>query len=239
MKKIIYISFVFMATFAWSQKETCDTEENLVEDLNSITKCTVKQTTNKKNKKTRQISVRVSASKKRFLKRRKKNVASANAGQLNSSGISTVQNSSHINKSLKIKTNVAALKNSLSREELRSAQKFATVDAIPSFPDCKSGSKDQLDCFNEEMIKHIQEYFVYPNKALLNKQEGEVWVRFIIDKEGNVTNIKTLGPKGGKILNDEAIRVVSNLPKFKPAIHEGKPVSVKYGFPINFSLEDN
>ncbi|WP_299680297.1 energy transducer TonB [uncultured Tenacibaculum sp.] len=236
MKKIVYLSFLMVTTLVWSQKETCDTEENLVEDLNSITKCTVKQTTNKKDKKTRQISVRVSASKKRFLKRRKKNAASE-ANTLNSSGISTVQGTNNL-KSLKIKTNIAALKNSLSREELRKAQKFATVDAIPAFPNCNNDG-DQLDCFNTEMIKHIQEYFVYPNEALLNKQEGEVWVRFIIDKNGNVTNIKTLGPKGGKILNDEAVRVVSNLPKFTPATKDGKPVSVKYGFPINFSLEDN
>lgn len=226
-----------MTALLWSQKETCDTEEKLVEDLNSITKCTVKQSTNKKDKNSRQISVRVSASKKRFLKRRKKNVASE-ANQLNSSGISTIHNSSNLNKSLKIKTNVTALKNSLSREELRKAEKFATVDVIPTFPNCKNDG-DRLDCFNTEMIKHIQEYFVYPDEALLNKQEGEVWVRFIIDKNGNVTNIKTLGPKGGKILNDEAVRVVSNLPKFIPATKNGENVSVKYGFPINFSLEDN
>ncbi|SNR15278.1 energy transducer TonB [Tenacibaculum jejuense] len=236
MRKIIYLSFLIATTIAWGQKETCDTDEKLIEDLNSITKCTVKQTKNKKDKKSRQISVRVSASKKRFLKRRKKHAATE-ANQLNSSGVSTIEGSSNL-KSLKIKTNLAALKNSLSREELRAAQKFGTVDAIPAFPNCESNG-DQLECFNSEMIKHIQEYFIYPNEALLNKQEGEVWVRFIIDKNGNVTNIKTLGPKGGKILNDEAVRVVSNLPKFKPATKDGKPVSVKYGFPINFSLEDN
>ncbi len=88
------------------------------------------------------------------------------------------------------------------------------------------------------MMKHIQEYFSYPEKALINKIKGKVWVRFIIDQDGNVTNIKALGPKGGKILNDEAIRVVSNLPKFEPAYKNGKQISVKYGFPINFSLED-
>ncbi len=239
MKKLFYVTLMMVSTLAWAQQdETCDTDEKLVDDLNSITKCTVKQTKNKKDKKSRQISVRVSASKKRFLKRRKKNAATE-ANQLGSSGISAVQNPTNLSKSLKIKTNLAALKNSLSREELRQAQKFATVDAIPAFPSCNSGNKDQLDCFNDEMIKHIQEYFAYPDEALLNKQEGEVWVRFIIDTKGNVTNIKTLGPKGGKILNDEAIRVVSNLPKFTPAMKDGEPVSVKYGFPINFSLEDN
>lgn len=239
MKNILYIAFLVFTVNSFAQKETCKSEENLIEDLNSITKCTVKQSKKKDNKKTRQISVKVSASKKRFLKKRKRQVAS-NTNELNSAGVSEISHNSNISKSLKIKTNIAALTNRLTREEVRSALKFSSVDNIPSFPNCESvnGSDDQLDCFNNQMIEHIQEYFVYPTEAILNKKEGEVWVRFIIDKEGSVSNIKTLVPKGGKVLKDEAIRVVSNLPKFKPATKDGEPISVKYGFPINFSLED-
>lgn len=237
MKKLIYITFLSFATVAFAQKETCESKDNLIQDLNSITKCTVKQSAKTDTKKTRQISVNVSASKQRFMKRRKNSAVASNTENLNGSGISTVDNS-NITNSLKLKTNLSALTNRLTKEQVRSALKFNAVDNLPSFDNC-GNSKDQLDCFNTEMMKHIQEYFVYPHEALLNKQEGEVWVRFIIDNDGNVTNIKALGPKGGKSLKDEAIRVVSNLPKFTPATKDGKPVSVKYGFPINFSLEDN
>ncbi|WP_075343996.1 energy transducer TonB [Tenacibaculum agarivorans] len=239
MKKLLYIVFLSLAANSFAQHQTCETKENTIEDLNSITKCIVKKIDKKDNKKTRQISVSVSASKKRFLKRRKKNAAS-NANDLNGAGISTVDNSTSISKSLKIKTNLSALTNRLTREELRSAQRFNDVDFIPAFPECgNENGNDQFECFNTEMMNHIQKHFEYPNEALLNKLEGKVWVRFIIDKEGYVTNVKALGPKGGKILNDEAIRVVSNLPRFTPAKNAGKEVSVKYGFPINFSLEDN
>ncbi|CAL2065561.1 energy transducer TonB [Tenacibaculum sp. 190524A05c] len=231
MKKLLYILILSFSTIGFAQKETCETKSDVVEDLNSITKCTIKEVDKKNNKKSRQIAVRVSASNKRFLKRRNKEVAS-NATNLSGSGLSSVS------KAAKFKTNLAALTNRLSKEEVRSALKFNTVDNIPAFPDCNSGD-DQFNCFNSEMMNHIQEYFQYPDEALVNKIEGEVWVRFIIDKDGNVTNIKALGPKGGKLLKDEAIRVVSNLPKFKPATNNGEEVSVKYGFPINFSLEDN
>ena len=95
-----------------------------------------------------------------------------------------------------------------------------------------------MNCFNTEMIKHIQKYFRYPSEAVRDQIQGEVWVRFIIDKNGYVRNIKTLGPKNGEILNEEAKRVVTKLSRFKPARREGKRVSVKYGFPINFSLEE-
>ncbi len=237
MKKLVYLLFISLTMNSFSQKQTCDTEKSPVIDLNSITKCTVEQSKKSGNKKTRQISVKISASKTRFLKRRKKQVVS-NANELNGAGISTIKHSSNISNSLKFKTNLKALTNRLTKEEVRSAQKFSSVDNIPVFTNCtneKGG--DQLDCFNNEMMKHIQEYFIYPDKALIDKIEGKVWVRFIIDKNGDVTNIKALGPKGGKILNDEAIRVVSNLPKFEPAYKNGERISVKYGFPINFSLD--
>lgn len=241
MKKIFYVAFIALSisAFGQSSQETCDTPESPVEDLNSITKCTIKPLKKGKDKRSRQISVRVSAPKRRFLKKRKKEAASG-VNNLNSTGVSAVNHSTDISKTLKLKTNLSALSNTLSKEEVRQAEKFSTVDNIPAFPDCKSEQgNDQLDCFNTEMINHIQEHFSYPDQALLDKLQGEVWVRFIIDKDGNVTNIKALGPKGGKILKDEAIRVVSNLPKFNPATKAGKPISVKYGFPINFSLEDN
>lgn len=237
MKKLIFFALVTLSFNAFSQKDTCETPEDTVQDLNSITKCTIKPSKKSKDKRARQISVRVSAPKRRFLKKRKKQVAGAN--DLSSSGLAST-NSTGISKAVALKTNLAALTNTLSKEEVRKADKFSTVNDIPLFPSCK-GEKgdDQLDCFNTEMMKHIQEHFRYPDDALVNKIQGEVWVRFIIDKDGNVTNIKALGPKGAKILNDEAIRVVSNLPKFIPGVKDGETTSVKYGFPINFSLEDN
>ncbi|WP_075343997.1 energy transducer TonB [Tenacibaculum agarivorans] len=240
MRNIIYcIFFTVAATFSsYAQKETCETkEEHTIEDLNSITKCTVKSKDNG-NKKSRQISVRVSASNKRFLKRRKKQ---SSANKLSGAGITSIENTTSINNTSKLKTNMSALTNRLTKEELRSAKRFTDVDNIPAFPDCGATDKsgEQVDCFNTEMMKHIQQYFYYPDEAIVNKLQGDVWVRFIIDKDGLVTNIKALGPKGSKILNDEAIRVVSNLPKFTPAVKDGEVVSVKYGFPINFSLEDN
>lgn len=88
------------------------------------------------------------------------------------------------------------------------------------------------------MVKHINKHFKYPSEAIRNQIQGEVWVRFIIDNNGFVRNIKTLGPDNGEILNEEAKRVVFKLPNFKPAKNNGKTVSVKYGFPINFSLEE-
>lgn len=243
MRKLLLL-LVFITSTIIAQ-ETCESPKESIEDLNSITKCSIKSSKKTKDKKSRQISVRVSASKNRFLKKRiKKKMASTTAGNLSTSGVSNTSHSSDISNSLAIKkekalNNVANLTNTLSLDEVRRANRFSTVDKIPMFAACENGKKSQaLDCFNEEMIKHIQEHFRYPHEAVVNKTQGEVWVRFIIDQDGNVTNIKTLGPKDGKILDQEAIRVVSKLPRFVPGVKDGKRTAVKYGFTITFSLEE-
>ena len=227
-------------------QETCESKEETFEDLNSITKCSFDTSKKIDGKATRQISVKISAPKKRYLKKRtihKKSVVS-NINVLNTSGIYSTTNSSEILNSLDIKkentaiNSILALSNKLSKEEIKKAIKFDEVSTIPLFEKCKNASKNEsLSCFNKEMVKHIEKNFNYPSEAVIKKLEGNVWIRFIIGQDGSVTNIKTLGPKGAKVLDNEAKRVVSKLPKFIPAKNKGKKVSVKYGFPISFSLD--
>ncbi|MFY7670711.1 energy transducer TonB [Tenacibaculum sp. MEBiC06402] len=247
--KIKVLVVVLLASLNLFGQETCDTpKENAVEDLNSIsiTKCSIKPSKKGKSKRSRQITVRVSAS-KRFLKKRqavKKKQAVASSTSLNTSGVSEIETTPSISSSLSLKkksaaTDIAALTNSMSLEEVRKAERFTTVDELPLFTGCKKAKKgDMVDCFNEEMIKHIQKHFRYPAEAVANMVQGEVWVRFIIDSNGDVRNIKTLGPENAEILDEEAKRVVTQLTSFTPAKKDGKPVAVKYGFPINFSLEE-
>lgn len=242
MRKVLSVLLITLSYVVFSQK-TCDKKkEDVLEDLNSIsiTKCTIESSKKAKSKRARRISVRVSAPKRRYLKKRvvAKKDAVSSINNLNTSGVASVESSSEISKTLILRKSVANLTNKLSAEEVRSASKFIAVDEIPTFKSCKSASKeDALDCFNTEMIKHIQEHFSYPSEAVIKKIEGNVWVRFVIDKNGDVTNIKALGPKNGELLKLEAKRVASKLPKFSPALKGGKTVAVKYGFPINFSLE--
>lgn len=234
----LFLLFASLTVFA---QKTCDTpKEDIIEDLNSITKCTIESSKKSKGKRSRKISVRVSAPKRRFLKKRtlEKKSAATSANTLNTSGVANTNHSLEITKTLALRESVANLTNKLSAEEVRKAEKFITVDDLPTFTNCKSAKKDDaLDCFNTEMIKHIQEHFSYPAEAVVKKIEGNIWVRFVIDANGDVTNIKALGPKNGELLKLEAKRVASKLPKFTPAYKNGKAVAVKYGFPINFSLE--
>lgn len=245
-KTLLLVVLVMISVFSTTAQEVCASPEDESIDLNSITKCTIKPSKNSKDKKTRQIIVKVSA-RKRYLKKREpiKKRAASSVGSISSAGVSkidatpSIKNEKIKTKSVSLKNNIESLKEKLSKEEVRKASRFTSVDKIPSFNTCIDAKKeDRMNCFNTEMIKHIQKYFRYPSEAVRDQIQGEVWVRFIIDKNGYVRNIKTLGPKNGEILNEEAKRVVTKLSRFKPARREGERVSVKYGFPINFSLEE-
>ena len=60
----------------------------------------------------------------------------------------------------------------------------------------------------------------------------------IIEKDGNVSNVKVLHGISKKE-DDEMIRVIGKLQKWKPGMHDGKPVRVQYAIPINFQIADD
>lgn len=122
--------------------------------------------------------------------------------------------------------------NMYSQNENSEMMSIQTVEELPIAKNCNSSNKK--DCFNEKMREHIKLNFKYPNKAAQNYIQGKVIVSFVINEEGNVVGIETTG--GHKILQKEAKRIISLLPKFTPAKHKGENVSVTYSVPINFKL---
>lgn len=221
----------------FAQQETCKSSDQSLLDVNSITKCSIEPV--KKTSSNKQIKVKVLA-KKRFLRKRVRHMNNPHTSGLSSVQLPVVElEKKKINPPKTLGQSFKSLSERLSKNEITKAIKLYYVDKIPSFKQCRNVKREEeLDCFNQEMVKHINKHFRYPLEAVRDQIQGEVWVRFIIDKEGYITNVKTLGPDGGEILMDEAQRVVSKLSHFKPGKHQGKFVSVKYGFPINFSIEE-
>jgi len=102
---------------------------------------------------------------------------------------------------------------------------FITVEIMPSFP----GGEDALSRFLQRNIR-------YPHMAQENGIEGRIFVQFIIDPEGKVSEVQTVGAHKGGGLEEEAIRVVKLMPNWKPGRQSGRNVSVRYNLPIGFSL---
>ena len=235
MRNFLFL-FVLSSSLMIAQSNSESKEENF-ESLNSISKSSVETHKSVSDFNSRQIPVKTSTTNARFLQRRNTERKSSFDG-IGSLSISVYASSNTKRKNKASNNNIALLKNSLSDEEIKNTVKFNDATEIPVFKSCKNKKGDKrLSCFNKQMSKHIEKNSNDSLDAFMNKSEVNLWVSFIIDKEGNVNNIKTLGPKGAQVLNNEAVRLASKLPKFIPGKKDGKKVAVKYGFPMSFALD--
>jgi TonB family protein len=100
------------------------------------------------------------------------------------------------------------------------------------------GSDIQMPSFpggEQELLNFLSHNTHYPKDALENGITGRVYISFTIDEDGNVTKTKIL--KGFKELNDEALRVVGSMPKWKSGSYLNKKIKVQYNVPINFNMK--
>jgi len=110
-------------------------------------------------------------------------------------------------------------------EQAEESQVFFIVEDMPEFP----GGELALRKFIANAIK-------YPVIAQENGIQGKVYVNFVVDKDGSITNAK-IARGVDPSLDKEALRVVNSLPKWKPGMQRGKPVKVSYTVPISFVLQ--
>jgi TonB family protein len=98
------------------------------------------------------------------------------------------------------------------------------VEEMPEFP----GGPEALYPYIREILK-------YPEKAIEQGVEGIVYLTFVVEKDGSVSNIKVLRSIGYGC-DEEALRIVRGMPKWKPGKQRGVPVRVQYNLPIRFKL---
>jgi protein TonB len=90
-----------------------------------------------------------------------------------------------------------------------------------------------------QLFRDLAKSMIYPQICLENGFEGKVFVQFVVEKNGKISNIKILRqPEGdlGKALGKEAIRVVKSLKDFTPGTLNGEPKRVVMTIPIVFKL---
>lgn len=92
----------------------------------------------------------------------------------------------------------------------------------------------------DAMMKYLRENLKYPESALNNRDEGTVWVDFVVDKKGKVKDVsakESTWSQPDSTLVSEAVRVVSAMPAWQPGTQGKKPVDVAYTIPITFELD--
>lgn len=102
---------------------------------------------------------------------------------------------------------------------------FTFVEQPPQFP----GGE-------EAMARYLNKNIRYPEEAQKAKMGGTTFVQFIVNADGTIRDVKTVGAKKGYGLEDEAIRVVKAMPKWKPGKQNEHLVAVQFNLPIRFSL---
>jgi protein TonB len=123
----------------------------------------------------------------------------------------------------------------------------------PMHPSCTDkNTKGEIErCMNIMIAKHIQHKFRFNNvtcvkkELVKNSETGEeeevctetlergyhrIYIQFVVDKKGDITNIKVINKSGDFIT--EVKRVMSLLPRMKPGMQRGKPVNVRYVLPL-------
>lgn len=110
---------------------------------------------------------------------------------------------------------------------------FVRVEQMPIFNPKKNKTYDEGV---RDLFVTMQKMTKYPTIAMENGIEGKVFVRFVVTKTGKIDNVEVMR-KGDPSLDNEAMRVVRNLPSFKPGMQRNKPVSVWFSGYISFVLQ--
>ena len=106
---------------------------------------------------------------------------------------------------------------------IKEATKIA-AETMPEFP----GGVKELSRFLSNNVK-------YPPEAAAKNLGGKVVCQFVVEKDGSISEVEVVKSSGHALLDDEAVRVVSIMPKWKPGTQDGQPVRVQYSIPVNFN----
>lgn len=102
---------------------------------------------------------------------------------------------------------------------------FKVVETMPKFPGGTAG-----------LMQYLARSIKYPVIAQEKKQQGRVIIQMVIGQDGSISNAKVLRSVSPS-LDTEAMRVVSNMPKWEPGLQRGQAVAVEYTLPITFRLQ--
>ncbi len=113
----------------------------------------------------------------------------------------------------------------MEEEEIVEAEIFKVVEEMPEFP----GGTAKL-------LEYIGKNIKYPMMARESDIQGKVYVNFVVEPNGSISHVEVLRGIGGGC-DEEAVRVVQSMPKWKPGKQRGAPVRVQYMVPIVFKLQ--
>ncbi|MGB4205173.1 MAG: energy transducer TonB [Bacteroidales bacterium] len=110
-------------------------------------------------------------------------------------------------------------------EEVAEQEIFIVVEDAPQYP----GG-------DEARIRFLNDNIRYPQMARESGIQGTVFITFVVERDGSITDVRILRGIGGGC-DEEAIRVIKAMPKWTPGKQRGRPVRVQFNMPIRFTLQ--
>jgi protein TonB len=117
------------------------------------------------------------------------------------------------------------LTNTKPNHSVQSEKPFIIVGQMPRFPGGKLA-----------MNRYISENMSYPFEAMKHRIQGKVNVEFVVEKDGSLIQVRTVGKKLGYGLEEQAVKIFTSMPKWIPGKQDGKLVPVYMMIPIIYSL---
>ena len=108
--------------------------------------------------------------------------------------------------------------------EAQTDKVYDRVEVMPEFPGGMQG-----------LFEYMQNNVNYPKEAKNQKIEGRVIVSFIVEKDGSISDVHPLTAVH-PLLDKEAMRLVNEMPRWKPGTEKGKAVRVSFALPVSFKL---
>lgn len=131
-----------------------------------------------------------------------------------------------VKKKGKVSAQLDADANANGKIEMDKQGYYNRTEVMPAY----KGGQSSLESYITNNIE-------YPQDAIDNNADGTVSVQFVVDEQGNISNIKAVGNKIGYGLEEEAVRVISKMPKWSPGQVKGKNVKTWRTLPITYRLE--
>jgi len=122
--------------------------------------------------------------------------------------------------------------------KLKDPNVFLKADMMPYWTSCgeEENNYDRQNCTEDRIKEWVGKNLVYPESVKPFRKQGSVVVRLVINEKGELTNPE-LAIKVHPLFDDEALRLIAEMPNFSPAIHEGKAVKIYYAIPFRFKLD--
>ena len=111
------------------------------------------------------------------------------------------------------------------------------ADVKPELPVLSAEEMPEFPGGSTALMTYLMDNVKYPADAKKDKKEGRVICSFVVSKEGKINDAHVVKSSGTESLDNEALRVVNNMPDWKPGKENGEPVNVQFTIPVVFKLK--